>query len=395
MIYLFVFILLLIPVLKYDLMAKTGGERGWFCFNLVVLILLAGLRYRVGGDTLMYMSIYDDLPSLADLKYFDFAEADFNPLWYIYAAVCKSIGEDFVVMQIIQAIFVNSVFFFFFKKYSPRYYFSAILLFYIGYYCYFNMEIMREILCVCILMLMTSWIFEKRWLPYYAGCVVALFIHYSSVIMLFIPFLVYFFKKPSWKLLLFFALGLAVLASSVNILLLLAKLVVDNEGLLIVIERYSDKLTNINGMMLMFLKLLPFIGFMYIRNRFNLDYQDKFAPFATGLVFMFSLAMGLFIFERLANYFVPYVIVFSVNTIYRFLSELDLKKVQVSGIVFAMSLLVMSFNFFRYYMRDMSEYYPNTRFNVIFTPYHSILDPEIEEHRERFIENYRDVNITF
>ena len=83
MIYLFVFILLLIPVVKYDLMAKTGGERGWFCFNLVVLILLAGLRYRVGGDTLMYMSIYDDLPSLADLKYFDFAEADFNPLWYI------------------------------------------------------------------------------------------------------------------------------------------------------------------------------------------------------------------------------------------------------------------------------------------------------------------------
>ena len=150
MIYLLVFILLLVPVVKYDLMAKTGGERGWFCFNLVVLILLAGLRYRVGGDTLMYMSIYDDLPSLADLKYFDFAEADFNPLWYIYAAVCKSIGEDFVIMQIVQAIFVNIVFFFFFKKYSPRYFFSAILLFYIGYYCYFNMEIMREILCVCI-----------------------------------------------------------------------------------------------------------------------------------------------------------------------------------------------------------------------------------------------------
>ena len=75
MIYLLVFILLLVPVVKYDLMAKTGGERGWFCFNLVVLILLAGLRYRVGGDTLMYMSIYDDLPSLADLKYFDFAES--------------------------------------------------------------------------------------------------------------------------------------------------------------------------------------------------------------------------------------------------------------------------------------------------------------------------------
>ena len=53
MIYFVVFILLLIPVVKYDWMAKTGGESKWYYFNLVVLILLAGLRYRVGGDTLM------------------------------------------------------------------------------------------------------------------------------------------------------------------------------------------------------------------------------------------------------------------------------------------------------------------------------------------------------
>ena len=51
MIYFIVFILLLIPVVKYDWMAKTGGEKGWYYFNLIVLILFAGLRYRVGGDT--------------------------------------------------------------------------------------------------------------------------------------------------------------------------------------------------------------------------------------------------------------------------------------------------------------------------------------------------------
>ena len=45
MIYILVFILLLIPVIRYDLMAKSGGERGWYYFSLVVLILLAGLRY--------------------------------------------------------------------------------------------------------------------------------------------------------------------------------------------------------------------------------------------------------------------------------------------------------------------------------------------------------------
>ena len=80
MIYILVFILLLIPVIRYDWLAKSGGESGWYYFNLVVLILLAGLRYRVGGDTLMYMSMYDEMPAMSELKYFDFDEALYNPL---------------------------------------------------------------------------------------------------------------------------------------------------------------------------------------------------------------------------------------------------------------------------------------------------------------------------
>ena len=219
MIYILVFILLLIPVVKYDLMAKSGGEGGWFFFNLVVLILLAGLRYRVGGDTLMYMSMYDEIPALSELKYFDFEEALYNPLWYVYNSLFKSIGDDFVYFQIGQAIIVNSVFFWFFRKYSPQYYFSAILLYYIGYYCYFNMEILREILCVCILMLMTPWLLAKRWIPYYVGCIVAINLHYSSAVMLGIPLLYYMFRKPSWKLQLIIIAGIKILLETKDILL--------------------------------------------------------------------------------------------------------------------------------------------------------------------------------
>lgn len=79
MIYFVVFILLLIPVVKYDWMVKSGGEKGWYYFNLVVLILFAGLRYRVGSDTLMYMSMFYEWPKLDELKYFDFTTATYNP----------------------------------------------------------------------------------------------------------------------------------------------------------------------------------------------------------------------------------------------------------------------------------------------------------------------------
>ena len=119
MIYVVVFILLLIPVVKYDLMAKSGGENKWYYLNLIVLILLAGLRYRVGGDTLMYMSVYNEWPAIDELKYFDFETALYNPLWYIYTSLPRSISDEFWVFQMIQAVIVNSVFFWFFKKYSP------------------------------------------------------------------------------------------------------------------------------------------------------------------------------------------------------------------------------------------------------------------------------------
>ena len=202
MIYVVVFILLLIPVVKYDLMAKSGGENKWYYLNLIVLILLAGLRYRVGGDTLMYMSVYNEWPSIDELKYFDFETALYNPLWYIYTSLPRSISDEFWVFQMIQAVIVNSVFVWFFKKYSPQYYFSAILLYYVGYYCYFNMEIMREILCICVLMLITPCLLNKRWIPYFIGCVVAVYIHFSAIIMFFLPLLFLLFRKPSWKLLL-------------------------------------------------------------------------------------------------------------------------------------------------------------------------------------------------
>ena len=395
MIYILVFILLLIPVVKYDLMAKSGGEGGWFFFNLMVLILLAGLRYRVGGDTLMYMSMYDEIPVLSELKYFDFEEALYNPLWYVYNSLFKSIGDDFVYFQIGQAIIVNSVFFWFFRKYSPQYYFSAILLYYIGYYCYFNMEILREILCVCILMLMTPWLLAKRWILYYAGCIVAINLHYSSAVMLAIPLLYYMFRKPSWKLQLIIIAGITTLMSVVNIMALIVRMIAQDERLVELVEKYTENSGNLTGMLFQLIAALPVVGMMYIRCKCDIDYRDKFVSLAMGAVFAYSFAMGFFAFARLANYFIPFVLVFTVHTIYYFVTNYNLRSAQVSTLVVGASVFLISFNLGFYYLRDMSTYYPNTRFKAIFSPYYSVLNPKIDEQRERFMENYRDVTFMF
>ena len=67
----------------------------------------------------------------------------------------------------------------------------------------------------------------------------------------------------------------------------------------------------------------------------------------------------------------------------------------MSYLALLMCLVVYGFNVSYYYLRDMSEYYPNTRYGAIFLPYYTIFDKKIDNNRENFIENYREVQILF
>lgn len=374
-------------------MVKPGGEKGWYYFNLVVLILFAGLRYRVGSDTLMYMSMFYEWPKLDELRYFDFATATYNPLWYIFAALARSIYDDFTTLQIMHAVIVNCTFFWFFRKYCPKYYFSAILLYYVGYFCYFNMEVMRESLCICVLLLSTSFLLEKKWLLYFPMCVIGLFIHYSAAIMLVLPFLL-LFKRPSWKWEVVILLGIVVVMRVVNVPMLVLSLFGLNDQLILLIGGYIEEMRNVMGIISELLNFFPIFIFIYLREKHQITEENDFTPLMMGTVVVYALAMNVGIFSRFINYFVPFILVYSVNTVYRALYW-KFRDYQMSCLLCVAAFFVLNFNMIRFYTKDMSESYPNTRAYVRYIPYHSVLNPKIDEHRERFVENDREVSIEF
>lgn len=394
MIYLLVFILLLIPVVKYDWMAKTGGEKFWYYMSLVVLILLVGLRYRVGGDTLMYMAMYDEWPSISELKYFDFEEAEYRPLWYILVAVCKSISNDFVVFQILHAIITIPVFFYCFRKYCPRYYFTAILLFYIGYFLYFSIEILREDICIVIMFLAIGWLINKKYLWYYIAIIPALYIHYSALIMLFIPIAYRFFKKPSWKLQVILFVIIFLLLSVINLPAIIVNSLPISGQFSRLILAYIEYEISINGIIIKILNFMPIIGLVFIRQRVEMKDEYDFTPLIMATVVIYAFSICVSGVERFINYFVPFIIIYVVNTIYPILYR-KFRDISITYSVAIIVLIVYGFNLTYYYLRDMSDYYPNSKYYVIFYPYHSIFDNKINEKRERFIENYREVQIQF
>ncbi|MBS1504558.1 MAG: EpsG family protein, partial [Bacteroidetes bacterium] len=108
---------------------------------LIVLVCIAGLRYRVGGDTLSYIDEYDEIPYFSQLLKYNFIGSRWDPLWVVFSSICRSINPDFVFLQCIHALIVNTIIFRFIKR-NTQYRFTGILLYYMFAYLYFNMEIL-------------------------------------------------------------------------------------------------------------------------------------------------------------------------------------------------------------------------------------------------------------
>lgn len=187
MIYIVTFFLISFFVVHFDI-NKQGRNYDKVCFFFIMLylILMMGLRYRVGIDTLNYMELYDEKPDLFSLSYFDFSTAPEDPFYIILCAIAKTIGDDFFWIQLLQMSIVNVSVFLFFYRYCLKKY-TAVLLYYIITYFYFSTEIMRESLAIACFLFSFGFLYEKKWWKYYLCAVAAFLFHSSAFFVFFIP----------------------------------------------------------------------------------------------------------------------------------------------------------------------------------------------------------------
>lgn len=186
MIYLFVFIILIIGCVLFGANKGKRGRKGWLILEWLLLVLLAGLRYKVGGDTLVYMDRYNDLPPFYQFRYFDFEDSRYNVLWICFVAFCKLISDNYFFMQILHALILNTIIVRFFVKHTENY-FLAIALYYFLFYLNFNMEIMRASLSVAIFLLGFDYLQEKKWVKYFFVCLIALGVHSEAIALFLLP----------------------------------------------------------------------------------------------------------------------------------------------------------------------------------------------------------------
>lgn len=163
------------------------GRKAFLGVLFFYMVLLMGLRYRVGMDTLGYMQSYKSVLPLDRIFTLKIFSKHHEPGYLLLCSVCRSFTHEFwPVQMIMNMITTGGVFIFLYR--CCRNVFMGVFLFIILQWLYFSTEIMRESAAIGIFLVNFKNLQERRWVRYYFFSLFSIAFHYSAILIWFLPF---------------------------------------------------------------------------------------------------------------------------------------------------------------------------------------------------------------
>lgn len=368
---------------------------------LIVLICVSGFRYQMGGDSIRYEKYYADTPLIYRLGLRDFQGTRFAPLYIILSSLCRTVTSEFMLLQFVEAIVVNGVFFLFIWKHTRHIFFGGLLyLFFL--YITLNMQVLREAFAVSVFLMSWPYFASQQWLKYYLCCLVAFFFHVSSIVLFVLPMInlpvvreLFVFGK---RTLIIVPIVLAISFSIQFFLYDFIKLIAVTETMSERANVYSkDELggNTLNilgglGQMTRYV-LYPLVAMYFIRSR-NLGLSRKtkeevaMERMAMVGVYAATMCIGVTILIRYVNYFEIFALIKVADWV--FTGFRVNSRVIALNFVYWMFIMLPLFGA-QYYM----EYYATvnktgTLRNIdMYWPYSNQFDREVTPTRKKAIEN--------
>lgn len=382
MIYLLIFSFSFFACLRYINSTSRQDGKVVYVILWLSLILLSGLRYRVGGDSLHYFDVFESYPTLLTLGSYDFVNAEYNAGWILFNAIIKTFSDSFYTFQIFHALIVNFIIFYFIQRYSRNKFF--VVLFYLFfYYLYFNMEVLRESLAIGVFLLSIPSLLNKSWLKYFSYCFLAYLFHSSALILIIFPL---FAKKMQVKYQVMLLVLLTVTINLVSFDSLIGSLFGSFSFGQRAARSYLVKEMNIFGVLITLIKIIGFYFIYVIAQRKKVCFDHPFIVFITPYIIIGILASVIPGVYRFLNYLVIPLLIYSVDVLYTFIRLKHIAQVSLVKILacfFALVLLQV-----QYFTRETSKYTRGkSYFYNVYLPYHSIFDEKIEQTREDIFYN--------
>lgn len=402
MIYLIIILILIALTYVYDYKGITRGRILWILIILLTFIGVAGLRYRIGIDSIRYERFFEEIPDIMGLTGKDFEKSRFAPLYIVFCSLIKSFTDKFYVFQIIHAIIINSIIFYFFYK-NTKHFFLAIIFYFLILYFDFNTEILRESLAVCVFLLASPSFYRRKWILWYSFSVIAFLFHVSGGIMFLLPLCL----LPGIRS--FFVIGKRTVLLCVGLFILsiiIQKIFFKYIEAFAVFESLADRAStysksdtgsgltlNIKGYLSYIIMIAyPLFAIWAINKRKNKDViqEEKnidAAFFAIMGIYITGMTIGIFILGRFNNYFQPFIFIEMAEFFFGYIPVMK-KKVKLNFIYWIILLLpYLGLRVYGNFYHKVNTSGSLKKYMVIY-PYTSILDPEKDKNREKVFQFY-------
>lgn len=382
MIYFFIIAVLFFFIYLYDIGIFGIGKIYAITFILMLLVLTAGLSYRVGIDAMRYSEDFVYEPNLFELSTFDFAESKSDPLWIFFSSIFRTMSDNFMYLHLVHAIIINSCIFYFIYKYSTKP-FTCITIYFLSFYLFFNFETLRESLAVAVFLFSYKSLRDKKWLKYYTISIIVFFIHSSASFVFFIPLLIRIMQIKNWIPIVLIGGGIFILGRNINeIVLNVLPMLSLNERMLYKLGVYFGR-DEIGVSVVVLLKnvVLPITVLAF--DKFILKSKSEFTPVTKLFLLLGVVSMVIPVVDRLLNYLIVFYIVHLTNSIFKIADLFELRVVKMNVLL----MLIFYFTFgpisWLFTIDDrISEYNYNRYFPYSFYP----LNDEYET-REMFYKN--------
>ena len=381
--------------LRFDGQAEyTRTKKVWYIIVGIYLVLLAGFRNGVGGDTQLYMQDFEYVPSTwGELNEFisdELTESGYMPGWSVLVFLCKRWLDSFYAVQLAQALIVNIGILYLFRQYTTHI-FLCTLLYGVSYVFFlFNMEVMREAIAVVLCGIgMHNYLRGEKW-KFYLLVGISILFHISALVALLFPFVRLKQINIKTMIMAFFAALLLFLLSDVIVNYLPSLLGSSVNRIVEKIFLYSNVTLNLFGFLENAIRYLVINAGIVFFAQWSIgedeQRQKDYIKYMSFYLIITVLICGFIGFSRFRNYTLIFFLIMLTEFIYHYKSQLYtnaiIKLIVLAGFVFYTS---------RYYM----TYYPGSHGYKyeFYYPYTSILDENVDTskredmHEESFDNN--------
>lgn len=373
MIYILICLCIIAAIFLFPRMNTEGWLAYWFFF--IIFVLIAGFRYKIGRDTYNYTDEYQNFPTLSQLNRSFINNSDYQILWILFESTLRSITRSFYLLQIIVAIFVNFAVFNTIKKYSINP-FITILFYFLIFYLNLNMEIIRESICIALLLIGIDFLTKKKLIVYYILAIIAYLFHESGAVLFFVPLI--FNLNLSRKSII--SITIAVIATSGLIATYLIQKLPDFEWLNTNKIAYFVDTQGSSGT-----QLFNYIKYVILPSLILLIFYKRLNKFERNFIFLYIVFSILFtqlaIFFRIRDYFLILFLISVSNSIIKGFNKRFNHAIYKAGFIFIF-LYVSLFRYYYYEKNDVQLY-------LNYYPYNSIMNENIPQAR---LDNWLKIN---